>query len=231
MLNTIIHGDCLNILPNIPPCSVDLVLTDPPYLVNFKSRDGRIVPNDDNDAWLKPAFVEMYRVLAEGAFCISFYGWPSADKFLAAYQSAGFRLAGHFVFPKRYTSRTRFVRYQHECAHLLVKGAPWIRNETIGDVIDWTYTGNKLHPTQKPLSVLTQLIEAFSSPDDVVLDPFAGSGSTLAAALMLGRRWLGIELDAHYHSIASQRLAQTLPLAPLTIPRTQPTVLHEGVAI
>jgi DNA modification methylase len=207
MLNTIIHGDCLNVLPAIPAASVNLILTDPPYLVNFTDRSGRSVPNDDNDRWLKPAFAEMYRVLADGAFAVSFYGWSSADKFLNAYRAAGFRVGGHFVFPKRYTSRTSLVRYQHECAHLLVKGSPWLRNDIIGDVVDWTYSGNKLHPTQKPLSVLMPLIEAFSAPGDTVLDPFAGSGSTLAAAQMLGRHWIGVELDAKYHEIASKRLA------------------------
>lgn len=205
--NTIIHADCLNVLPQLPAECAQFILTDPPYLVNFRARDGRTVPNDDNDGWLRPAFAEMHRVLAEGAFCVSFYGWPSADKFLAAYRAAGFRFAGHFVFPKRYTSKTRFVRYQHECAHLLVKGEPWARNDVIGDVIDWTYSGNKLHPTQKPLSVLMQLIEAFSAPGDLVLDPFAGSASVLAAAKLLGRHYLGIELDAHYHAIGAQRLA------------------------
>jgi site-specific DNA-methyltransferase (adenine-specific) len=80
--------------------------------------------------------------------------------------------------------------------------------EAIGDVIDWTtYTGNRLHPTQKPLSVLFPLIEGFSRPGNLVLDPFAGSGSTLLAAHMLGRRYLGIELDPGYHANACQRLA------------------------
>ena len=79
----------------------------------------------------------------------------------------------------------------------------------IGDVIDWTYSGNKLHPTQKPLSVLLPLVETFSARGALVLDPFAGSGSSLAAARMLGRDYLGIELDAGYHQIASQRLGMT----------------------
>jgi adenine-specific DNA-methyltransferase len=222
MHNTIIHGDCLNVLPTLVPGSANLILTDPPYLVNFTPRDGRKVPNDDNDRWLKRAFLEMYRVLADGAFCVTFYGWLSADKFLTAYRAAGFRVAGHFVFPKRYTSKTSLVRYQHECAHLLVKGSPWLRDEnTIGDVIDWTYSGNKLHPTQKPISVLMQLIEAFSSPGDLVLDPFAGSGSTLVAAKMLGRRWLGIEIDERYHGIASERMGQSVARPPLTIHTAQ----------
>ena len=65
---------------------------------------------------------------------------------------------------------------------------------------------NRLHPTQKPLPVLLPLVETFSLPGGLVLDPFAGSGSTLVAAKMLGRAYLGIELDAGYHAIASRRL-------------------------
>lgn len=137
-INTIIHGDCLNVLPTLAEGSVDFILTDPPYLANYRSRDGRTVPNDDNDAWLKPAFAQMYRVLKHNGFCVSFYGWPQADKFIAAYKAAGFRIVGHIAFPKRYTSSTRFLRYQHECAHLLAKGYPPHPEETIGDVIDWT---------------------------------------------------------------------------------------------
>jgi site-specific DNA-methyltransferase (adenine-specific) len=150
----------------------------------------------------------MYRVLSDGAFSVSFYGWSSADKFLAAYRAAGFRVVGHIAFIKRYASRTRFLRYQHECAHLLVKGNPWQRAEIIGDVLEWTYTGNRLHPTQKPLSVLMPLINAFSNPGELVLDPFAGSGSTLAAAKVLVRGWLGIELDLQYHATASKRMSE-----------------------
>ena len=204
--NTIIQGDCLNILPQIRTGSVNFVLTDPPYLVRYRSRDGRTVPGDDSDAWLKPAFAELYRVLQRNSFCVSFYGWPHADRFLAAWRSAGFRIAGHFVFPKRYTSSEKYVRYQHECAYLLAKGYPKRPAAAIGDVIDWTYSGNKLHPTQKPLPVLLPLIETFSAPGGLVLDPFAGSGSTLLAARMLGRPYLGIELDAGYHAIATERL-------------------------
>jgi len=137
---------------------------------------------------------------------VSFYGWSQADQFLQAYRAAGFCVAGHFVFPKRYASATRFVRYQHECAYLLIKGNPSMPDKPVSDVLAWQYTGNKLHPTQKPISVLLPLIETYSGLQDIVLDPFAGSGSTLLAARMLGRKWLGVELDADYHAIASRRL-------------------------
>ena len=148
----------------------------------------------------------MYRVLARDSFCVSFYGWPKAELFLAAFRTAGFRIVGHLVFPKRYTSATRHVRYQHECAYLLAKGYPKEPAYPIGDVIDWTYSGDKLHPTQKPLSVLLPLIETFSAPHSLILDPFSGSGSTLLAAKTLGRNYLGIELDPTYYAIATDRL-------------------------
>ena len=205
--NTIIHGDCLSVLPQLPDRSADFVLTDPPYITNYRSRDGRKVLNDDNDAWLKPAFAEISRVLRPDSFAVSFYGWPHADKFIHAYRDAGLRIVGHLVFPKRYSSTTKHLGYRHECAYLLAKGWPKQPRQTISDVVAWQYSGNKLHPTQKPLSVLTPLIETFSKPDAMVLDPFAGSGSTLVAAQSLGRRYLGIELDAAYHAIAVDRLS------------------------
>jgi adenine-specific DNA-methyltransferase len=76
----------------------------------------------------------------------------------------------------------------------------------ISDVLDFPYTGNKLHPTQKPVLPLKQLIDAFCPPAGLVLDPFCGSGSTLVAAKLLGRRYLGIEMDAGHCVTAAKRL-------------------------
>ncbi|MGC7144773.1 MULTISPECIES: DNA methyltransferase [unclassified Ochrobactrum] len=74
-------------------------------------------------------------------------------------------------------------------------------------MIDFPYAGNRLHPTQKPVEALIPLIEAFTKPGDLVLDPFCGSGSTLAAAQQLGRDWIGIDLDSRHHQTATRRLA------------------------
>lgn len=206
MLDRVTCGDCVDVMRAMPWASVDFILTDPPYLVNYRDRSGRSVTNDDNDAWLKPAFRQMYRVLRPDSLCVSFYGWNKVDTFMAAWREAGFDIVGHIVFRKRYGSNARFLSYRHESAYLLAKGRPPLPGSPVPDVLDWEYSGNQLHPTQKPVQPLKTLIAAFTKPGDVVLDPFCGSGSTLAAAQELDRRFIGIELDEQHHLTASNRL-------------------------
>jgi site-specific DNA-methyltransferase (adenine-specific) len=205
--NVIAQGDCINLMAGMPARSVDFILTDPPYLVRYKDRTGRSLANDDNADWLEPAAQQMYRVLKADSLCVSFYGWTQTDRFISAWRAAGFRIVGHIVFRKRYASKARFVSSTHESAYVLAKGRPALPDHPPADVIDWVYTGNRLHPTQKPVAILKPLIEAFCPHDGLVLDPFCGSGSTLAAARAAGRDWLGMELDPAYHRIASGRLA------------------------
>jgi DNA modification methylase len=205
---SIVYGDCIQVMHQLNARSVDFVLTDPPYLVNYRDRCGRAILNDADQSWLRPAFMEAYRVLREGRFMISFYSWTHADKFLETWRNAGFRVIGHLVFRKQYCSQTRFLGYQHEQAYLLAKGRPKLPTQPISDVLDMRYSGNQMHPTQKPVSALLPLIRSFTSEGDLVLDPFCGSGSTGVAALLAHRRFLGIELDPEYHRVAQNRLAR-----------------------
>jgi DNA modification methylase len=77
--------------------------------------------------------------------------------------------------------------------------------------LEFPYTGNKLHPTQKPIAALKPLIDAFCPPQGTVLDPFAGSGSALLAAKQLGRQYIGIELDEQHCRTATTRLQEDTP--------------------
>lgn len=205
-LDRIILGDCCLVMQQLPENSIDLVLTDPPYLINYHPRDGRTIAGDTSDEWLVPAFFQAYRILKGGGFCISFYSSNRADSYLAAWREAGFRPVGHLVWVKSYASGSAFLQYRHEQAYLLAKGFPNRPLSPISDVQDWQYTGNRLHPTQKPVGALMPLVRAFSKPGEVVLDPFCGSGSVLLAAKLLGRRYIGIELREDYCGIARQRL-------------------------
>jgi len=208
LINTVTHGNCINVMRQMPANSIDLILTDPPYLVNFRDRQGRTLQNDDTNAnWLKPAMAEAYRVLKQNRLMLCFYGWPRAEKFLEAWREAGFRPVGHLVFRKSYTTKaTDFLKYQHEQAYLLAKGRPAMIGGAIPDMQRLEFTGNKLHPTQKAVMSLIPIIRAYSLPGDVVLDAFCGSASTCAAALLTGRRYVGIELDDQYFQQAAARM-------------------------
>lgn len=204
--SSILHGDCVDVMQTLPAASVDFILTDPPYLVRYRDRHGRRVANDDNTRWLKPAFAEMYRLLKPGSLAVSFYGWNRVDSFFDAWKSAGFDVVGHVVFRKRYASSSRFFQYRHESAYLLAKGDVKVPADPLPDVLDWQYTGNRLHPTQKPVECLTPLVSTFCPAGGVVLDPFCGSGSSLVAARDAGCSYVGIELDAGHHRTAVDRL-------------------------
>ncbi len=119
---------------------------------------------------------------------------------MQAWKAAGFRVVGHVVFTKTYASKSAFVGYRHESAYILAKGRPPLPEKPLPDVMSWQYTDNRHHPTEKPVSVLRPLIESFTQPGSIVLDPFAGSGSTCVAAEQAGRRWIGIELMEQYHA-------------------------------
>jgi len=205
-VNEILHGDCIEAMRKMPANSVDFILTDPPYLVNYRDRDGRTIQNDSDASWLRPAMAEAYRVLKQDRVAIMFYGWTKVDAFFGARKSAGFQPVGHLVFRKTYSSKSRFLRYQHEQAFLLAKGRPPLPKQPLADVMDIPYSGNKLHPTQKPVAALVPLVRSFSVPGDLVLDPFAGSGSSCAAALLTDRKYLGIEMDVAYFQQATSRM-------------------------
>jgi DNA modification methylase len=207
-VNRIITGDCVKVIQEMPSASVDCVITDPPYLVNYHSRDGRGYRNDNpNDtSWLLPTYRELFRVLKPDRFLVSFYGFPKAEAFLAAWRESGFDPIGHLVWVKPYASGEKFVRYYHEQAYLLAKGRPRKPRLRLPDVLEWRYTGNALHPSQKPVMAILPLIMAYSQRGDLVLDPFAGSGTTAVAAQELDRRFIGIELDSVYAQKAEERV-------------------------
>jgi DNA modification methylase len=211
--SNVVHGDCVQVLSQVSSESVDFVLTDPPYITKYVSRDGQRITNDDRADWLQPAFKQIFRVLKKDAFCISFYGWHQVDKFMQAWRIAGFRPVGHLVFQKSYSSKEVFLSYRHEMAYLLAKGNPRLPEQPIADVLQWKYSGNKFHPTQKPVSNLMSLIKSFSKPGSLILDPFCGSGSTLVAAAILGRRFMGIELSSEYCDTARRRTERVRPPA------------------
>jgi hypothetical protein len=173
-LNSII-ADCLDTLPRLPAASVNFVLTDRSTFSNSLAREGRTVRNDNNGAWLKPAFREIFRVLRDDSFCVSFYGWPQTFAFTEAIHSAGFRIAGCFVWPKPHASSVGIVRYPHESAFQLANGRPAQPFQTLPMFSRGSTPAFSLIPRKKPPSVLKSLVESFTRPGCIVLGPFVPS--------------------------------------------------------
>ncbi|GDD86372.1 DNA methylase [Escherichia coli] len=130
-MSRFIQGDCVRVMATFPGNAVDFILTDPPYLVGFRDRQGRTIAGDKTDEWLQPACNEMYRVLKKDALMVSFYGWNRVDRFMAAWKNAGFSVVGHLVFTKTYTSKAAYVGYRHECAYIPAKGRRDVRGNAV----------------------------------------------------------------------------------------------------
>ena len=203
-------GDCREVLPLLVAESVDLVLTDPPYGVGFQSNHRKEqfdkIANDETLEWLTPVFKEVERVMKRDSLCISFYGWPHADKFVNAWRANGFTLVSHMVWVKNVWGFGHFTRACHEPAYLLAKGKPPIPDVAPSSVFEWTRETDTQHPTQKPIDAIRQCLDAYAGA--VILDPFMGSGTTLRAAKDLGRKAIGIEIEEKYCEIAVKRLSQ-----------------------
>jgi site-specific DNA-methyltransferase (adenine-specific) len=229
---TIYHGDCRTVLPELVAESVDLVLTDPPYLVGYTGRwDGGLAPirGDDDSAWVEPVFRELWRVLRPDTLCVSFYGWPHADLFVATWKAIGFRPVSHLAFVKNTWGLGQFTRSQHETAYLLAKGHPVRPDRAISDTIRWEREPDAFHPNQKPVGALLPLVWAYAEEGQTVLDPFMGSGSTLRAAKDAGCRAIGIEIEERYCERAAQRMEQAVlfPTARPQAPSTEATLFPD----
>lgn len=81
-MSRFVLGNCIDVMARIPDNGIDFILTDPPYLVGFRDRQGRTIAGDKTDEWLQPACNEMYRVLKKDALMVSFYGWNRVDRFI-----------------------------------------------------------------------------------------------------------------------------------------------------
>lgn len=195
---TIYHGDCGDILPSL--ARVDLVITDPPYGMKWKSgtrlkkRHGALV----GDEYLPLDLIEMAIAKAIRAAYV-FCRWDNIE-----------------VMPKPIASVMAWIKNNDTMGNLHhAHGRMWEaicfypqkRHEFIRRIPDVLYapqTGNDLHPTQKPVELLSRLIRC--NQGRTVLDPFMGSGSTLVAAKALGRRAIGIELEERWCEAAAKRL-------------------------
>ena len=221
----LMQGDCLELMKSIPDKSVDMVLTDPPYMVNHttggastsklanKWRGNILAGNSIMDFrkdvrfadWMK----DIYRIVKDGAHVYVFCNDKNMNELLCASFDVGFRLANILVWVKNNACPNRYYMKNCEFIVFLYKGKA-IPINVMGSKTANQYANipgkQKKHPTQKPIPLLQDIIQNSSKHGETVFDPFMGSGSTGVACVNTGRSFIGMELDAGYFKIASERI-------------------------
>ena len=215
-------GDCLEIMKDIPDNSIDLIVTDPPYKFEnqgggfyAKNRSTKRVYLDslkkNNCCEFNPS-IFLNRIKPKMK---KFYGYFFCNKTLV-YDYIKFARDNKFQFDILVMAKSNPIpaynnHHLSDLEYIIMireKGTCFSKHKNIDDYRKFYLTSCKkgLHPAQKPIELLERFIRVSSSIDDIVLDPFMGSGSTGVACKNLNRKFIGIELDEKYFNIAKERI-------------------------
>lgn len=214
MINQIFNEDCLETLKRMDSESVDLVVTDPPYLMNYRSNRRKEkfnhIENDvDSHGLIETYLAECYRVLKDNTAIYMFCSWHHVDFFKVEFEKH-FKLKNIIVWVKNvhgtgdlegsYAPKHELILYGH-------KGRSLLRENRIPDVIECAKVNpeSMIHPTEKPVKLLETFIKNSSEKGDIVFDGFMGGGSTAIAAMNLERKFIGSELDNTYYEQCIKR--------------------------
>lgn len=240
--NKILHGDCLQLMKDIPDGSVDLIVTDPPYGINYKSGAQKYCKRDNIDGthvkvrnesffdeiigddvtpieWLKDA----YRVLKENTAIYVFCCWRSYPAFKQGLEDCGFKTKNLIVLNKsnhgmgdlkgQYAPKHELLLYANKGRHVLNRHQG--RMKDVWDV-KVKYSGAiRLHPNEKPCQWYEIPVLESSKEGDLVLDPFAGSGTLGKVCQDNSRQFILMEEDEKYFEVIKNRLGE-LPVPCVT---------------
>lgn len=219
---TLYRGDCLDVLPTLPEASADALITDPPY---FQPASHYCAPRDEKapkkaigdmsilEHFFRSFIRECVRVLKPtGSAYIFCDGQSYPIAFTGLYPCA------KYVRPLIWDKLTSVNGYTWRHQHELIAWGEWPDTPRIptgdGDVLRFQAVPvkDRIHPAEKPVGLIKALV--MKTPEGgTVLDPFMGSGTTAAACVQLGRKFIGVEIDEGYFKVADGRCAS--PYGPL----------------
>ena len=222
------NGNCLDKLRQIKDKSIDLILTDPPYIIsrktNFNKGGGDEVKygsiSMDFGEWdkepleLETLIKEWYRILKDGGTMIIFYDIFKMQEIYDLANKYKFKQPRIGIWDKTNTVPINAkINYLSNCREYFIsfcKGKKATFNSYYDKAFyQYPIVGGKertIHPTQKPLQLMEDLIMVNSNKDDIILDCFMGSGTTGVAAIKNNRNFIGMEIDSVYFDIAKERI-------------------------
>ena len=215
--NKIHNMDCLEGLKQMEDNSVDLIVTDPPYGIDYQSArrtESERFEKIENDDIPKTVFLkDCFKLLKEESAIYLFTRWDVYPLWLKSMKEVGFIIKNCIVWDRMvhglgdltgsYAPQHDFIIFATKGRHILKNGRPKDIMKVKRPDVD-----KMIHPTEKPTALIRQLIKNSSNKEDLVLDPFMGSGSTAKSCVELERNYIGFELSEKYCKVANKRLAQ-----------------------
>lgn len=210
---TLYHGDARQILPQLGSGWADAVVSDPPYGIDLQPQRGKTkaIANDgrrEAKALWWATVPLMAQAVKDDSASLMFGGW--SETWAADVLREWFTVKGCIVWKKNQWGMGYYLRPQWELAWYLHKGKPPLPEKAGSDVWEAARESAPDHSCQKPLPLMKRAIQFVGS--GTILDPFAGSGSTLVAAKELATKAVGIEYEEEYCERIAERLAQGILL-------------------
>ena len=205
----LIHGDCLEVLKSMPDESIDCIITDPPYGTNTSNRDSCMVGEFSNVMPL--VLPELYRVLKKDGAFYCFTSWKMLSDWMLRYQQY-FKLQNLIVWDKKRHSgcySPSSWQFTWEGVFFGIKQKHKIREYQKDVLFSEEKRGTAM---QKPVDIIEKLLKASSDENQIIFDPFMGSGSTGVACVKNNRNFIGCEISKEYYEIANKRIKDTLAL-------------------
>lgn len=206
---TIYNADCRDVLPDIDPASVGLLLTDPPYGIAHDTDYTRFTGGADAQRGTYPPIAND----AEPFDPAPLLKFPRCILFGANAFSDRLPRGSWIVWDKRSPGGTKNVMSDGEVAWFSHGHGVYIYSHPWDGFNRASERGYNVHPTQKPVALMRWILERWTKPGDLILDPYMGSGPVAAAAYQLGRRYIGVEIVPEYCKAAINRLAQPVLFA------------------
>jgi site-specific DNA-methyltransferase (adenine-specific) len=215
------NGDCIKQMNSMDDKSVDLIVTDPPYLMNYQSNKrtateqfAKIAGDVDGHQLIQDYFKECHRILKDNTHIYSFCSWHHVDFFKQEFEKH-FELKNIIIWYKSgggigdlegsYITDYEFALFGHKGRRVLNRGAIGGRGSAVFK-INKVNPMKMVHATEKPVSLIEKMVIASSDRGDVVFDGFMGAGSHGMAAVRNERSFIGCELDINYYNIAKERI-------------------------
>ena len=215
-LNKIYNEDCLEGMKRISDGSVDLIVTDPPYLINYSRhvkghRFENKILNDNNPELISKYIKECYRILKNNSAMYMFTSHKTVDFFKQELENTGFNVKNMIIWDKQRQGMgdtSTVFGFQYELIFFVSKGQPKIRGKRLSDI--WSFPKvvgrNQVHQNQKPIELIERCVTKHSNEGDVVFDGFMGSGTTAIACINTNRNYIGFELDEEYYKASIERI-------------------------